>query len=41
MISIKGVSVNVISMEGTDCKLALLGRVAGKFVRNKLVSHKL
>ena len=26
----RGVSVNVISMEGTDCKLALLGKVADK-----------
>lgn len=26
----KGVTVNVISMEGTDCKLALLGKVADK-----------
>jgi hypothetical protein len=26
----KGVSVNVITMEGTDCKLALLGKVADK-----------
>lgn len=27
---VKGVTVNVISMEGTDCKLALLGKVADK-----------
>jgi len=26
----KGVTVNVISMQGTDCKLAILGRVADK-----------
>ena len=26
----KGITVNIISMQGTDCKLALLGRVADK-----------